>query len=158
RAEWTVELGLGGPRALDVDLDDGLEIVDVTGPGIRSYASEVNDRNRRLTIHFGEGVAGPTPVAIQALARVPSEGPWAAPAARPSGAVWTGGRPLIQLGSPRVLDDCRERAGRQVEPTAEELDRMPRTGLLLAFEAVAPGPVAELVLSSPRAEATVEIR
>ncbi len=151
--DWTVDAGRRPPRPFALVLDPGLELVDVTGSGVDGYQAEAIGATTRVTVRLEEG-ATPTIVSVRAVARVPSEGVWTVPSARPEGALWTGGRTLIRLDASRTLEECRERAGRRVAPPAGE----PNDPRLLVFEGREPLPVAELVFRKPAAEVSSEVR
>ncbi|MDR3636567.1 MAG: hypothetical protein P4L84_22385 [Isosphaeraceae bacterium] len=154
RADWTVDADPRGPRRLDVELDPGLELIDVTGTGIDGFQAEAKEAGTRVTIGLKDGLTGPTALTIRALTRAPSEGTWAIPAARPLGALWTGGITTVRLDATRVLANCREVDGRRVlARPGEAVD-----GRLLAFEASAPRSVADLVFRKPWVDASVDVR
>lgn len=158
RADWRVDPGNERVRQFGVELDPGLKLIDVTGPGVASFRIETAGETTRLSISLAVDVEGPTPVAIRARAAVPDEGPWSIPAARPFDAQWTGGRTAIHLGHGRILETCRERAGRRVTPLFEERDAAPGTGTLLVFEGTAPRSVADLTLRKPWSDVSAEVQ
>ncbi|MEO6810258.1 MAG: hypothetical protein ABI353_14175 [Isosphaeraceae bacterium] len=158
RADWRVDPGHEGVRQFGVELDPGLKLIDVTGPGVASFRIETAGGTTRLLISLAVDVKGPTPVAIRARVAIPDEGPWAVPAARPLDAQWTGGRTAIHLGTARVLETCRERSGRRVAPLPEERDVAPGTGTLLVFEGTAPRSVADLTLRKPWSDVSAEVQ
>jgi hypothetical protein len=158
RADWTIDPGAGGARRLDVELDPGLEPIDVEGPGVAAFRADRGEKGTRLTIRLMDAVAGPTPVAIRAIGRVADEGAWAVPSARAIGAVWTGGRTEVIIGGARVVEACRERAGRRVVDRAEGAETSPRAGTRFLFESAAPGSVAELTFRRPRVDASAVVR
>ena len=164
RADWMVDPGTQGPRLLSLELDMGLDLIDVTGPGVASYrsepiAAEPASSGTRVTVRFDESVAGPTPVTIRAICRMPDEGVWTIPSARPSGAIWSGGRTVLKLGSGQVVSAVRERSGRQVNPRDEERgDASGRGGLVLAFQAASALPVADVTLKRTGSDVSAEVR
>ena len=155
RADWTVDESPGASRSLTVDLDPGLELVDVAGPRVAAFRVVPAGQGARITIRLdGEG-SGPAPLTIRAICQVPAEGTWSVPSARVVDATWTGGRTSVRLGPTRIFQSCQERSGRRVTPAAGE----PAYPPLLAFESSGePGPVAELTFRKSIAEATVEVR
>lgn len=158
RADWQVHFSGGGPRRLSVDLDPGLEVLDVQGPALVSYQVEATASGSRLAIRFGDDVKEQTSFIVRATARVPDEGPWSVPAAKPVETAWTGGRTVVRITSARVLEDCQDRAGLRVSPRREDLEGAVSTGLLLTFASSAPRSVAELVFRRPEADASAEVR
>ncbi len=154
--EWTVEALSRGPRILKVELDPGLDLVDVTGPLVEGFRTETRteDSTTRIAIHLVRGVSGPTQVTIRAVANVPLQGAWTVPAARPLNAVWTGGTTTVGLDANHVVEDCRERAGRRTSSRTGAESEFPS----LAFEASVPESVAELVFRGPRTALSAEVR
>lgn len=153
--EWLVDLEPHAPRRFQVELDRGLEFASVTGPGIDESRAEVIGEVTRVTVLLNDQVSGPTPVTFRAVARIPTEGPWAVPAARPLDALWTGGRTSIRLDPSRLLSDCREEAGRRV-PSRSTGDASDPN--LIVFEAESPRSVAVLTFGKPRVDVSVEVR
>ncbi|WP_406695457.1 hypothetical protein V5E97_30995 [Singulisphaera sp. Ch08] len=153
--EWMVDLEPHAPRRFQVELDRGLEFASVTGPGIEESRAEVIGEVTRVTVLLNDQVSEPTPVTFRAVTRIPAEGAWAIPAARPLDALWTGGRTSVRLDSSRLLRDCHEAAGRRVpsQPAADAADPN-----LIVFEAEAPRSVALLTFGKPRADVSVEVR
>lgn len=152
--EWMVALDPRGPRRFVVELDEGLEFLGASGPAVEAARAGSAGGRTRVTVVIGEQVSGPTPVTFTAIARVPAEGAWAVPAARPIDAQWTGGKTSVRLDPSRVVKECRERSGRRVSSRPGEAADPNQ----LLFEADAPGPVAVLVFGRPRAEVSVEVR
>ncbi len=158
-AEWLVEPIAGGSRRLEASLPLGLELVDVAGPAVASYRVQpASDGTNTLSIRLIDSAIGPSTVVVGAMARIPDEGAWRIPAAKPLHAAWTGGRTLVHLNPSLALGGCRLLAGRQVSPRADELEAEPRGGTLLAFEATSPDPVAELTLVRQTALASADVR
>ncbi len=151
--DWTVQLDPRGPRRLQVELDPGLEFLEVSGPGIESSRAEVVGESTRVTVQFQPKLSGATRVLFRALATVPTDGLWSIPAIRPLDALWTGGKTSVKLDGSRLLSDCREQAGRRVAQERKEVNE----SNLLVFEADAPRSVAVLQFSRPRADASVEV-
>jgi hypothetical protein len=150
--DWTVDTA-PGPRTLNLELDPGLELIDVAGPAVASYHAEATGATTRVMVRLEVDDAPPT-VSIRALTRVPAEGTWTVPSARPLDAVWTGGLTAITLDAGRVLEECRERAGRRIAPSTGAASD-PR---VLVFEASEPRPVAALVFHRPSAAVSAEVR
>jgi hypothetical protein len=151
--DWTIDARRRAPRPLVVVLDPGLELVDISGSGVDGYEAEADGAATRVKVLLGDGPA-PSILSVHAVARVPSEGIWTVPSARPEGALWTGGRTMVRLDASRTLEECRERAGRQVAPQAGE----PHDPRLLVFETREALPVADLVFRKPTADVSSEVR
>ncbi|MGE5754896.1 MAG: hypothetical protein ACM35G_04145, partial [Planctomycetaceae bacterium] len=154
RTDWTVAVDPRGPHKFRFELDAGLELIDVTGPDVDEFQAEATGSGTRATVTLDDDATGATPVLIRALARVPAEGPWAVPAVRPLDALWMGGTTTVRLDPGRVLENCRERAGRR----ASARPGGAFDASLLVFEAGAPKSVAELVFRAPWADVSVEVR
>lgn len=152
--DWTVQLEPQGPRRLRVELDEGLEFIGVAGAGVVESRARRSGATTELMIELGTQVAGPVPLTIRATARVPGEGSWTIPAARPIDGVWTGGRTTVRLDGSRILKDCRVGAGRRVAARPGEDD----DASLLVFDAIQPRSVAVLVFDRPRPDVSVEVR
>jgi hypothetical protein len=104
----------GAHQELKVELDPGLELVEVAGPRVASFREGPEGSKTRVTIKLdGEG-PGRSPLTIRAICHAPVEGAWIVPWARPIDATWTGGRTLVTLDASRVLQSCSERSGRRV--------------------------------------------
>ena len=163
-ARWTlhavVDPGSGGPRRFEVELDPGLDLIDVGGAGVASYRAEPSRvGGTRVTVRLADSVSGPSAVTVRALCREVPEGTWPIPAYRSRGAVWTGGRTVVRLGPGLVASGLRPTGGRQVEPTAAEREfGRSRSGLILAFESSAPGTPAEIALARAPINASAEVR
>jgi hypothetical protein len=158
RADWQVHFSGGGPRKLVVELDPGLEVLDVQGPALVAYQVEPSGSASRLAIRFGDDVKEQTTFTVRATTRVPDEGPWSVPAARPVDTAWTGGRTVVRVASSRVLEDCQDRAGFRISPQRDDLEGGVSTGLALVFASSAPRSVAELTFRRPEADASAEVR
>jgi hypothetical protein len=156
RTDWTVSVNPRGPHTLRFELEPGLVLVDVSGPDVEDFHPEPSGAgtSTRVAVTLDDDAAATTVVAIRALARAPSVGPWLVPAVRPLDALWTGGTTSIRLDPGRVIEDCRERAGRRTSTRPGEAIE---PGLLV-FEASAPKPVAELVFRAPWADVSAEVR
>jgi|GEM_PF-1275651 len=157
-ADWTLDWTLrGGHRAthpLAIALDPGLSVLNVSGPAVEDFRAEpADDGSTRLSVRFRNLGDGPTTVSVRALARVPSEGSWHVPSARPLNAIWTGGRTTVRLDPSRVLADVRPLAGRRVPPPPGGSPEERR----LVFEADRPEPVAALSLRRPWTDLSAEV-
>jgi len=158
--DWAVAGGPLAARQLRISLDPGLDLVGVGGAGVDDYQAEpAPDGSTRLTVRLrgpaGGGALDPsTRVSVRALTRVPSEGRWVVPAARPVGAVWTGGTTSVRLDPSRVVEAVRPLAGRRTSTPPGEAGE----GARLDFAADRPAPVAELVFRKPRVDASAEVR
>jgi hypothetical protein len=155
QAQWTVDPGTDGPRRFVVAFDPGLDVFDVEGPGVASYQSE---SPHSVSIRLSDGQTGPASVTIHGVAKVPDEGSWDVPSARPLDAVWLGGRTNVRLGPSRALEDCHERAGRRVAARPEDLEGEERGGRLLVFDSATPRSVAALTLRRSTADVTADVR
>jgi hypothetical protein len=151
---WSVQLDPRNPRPLEIELDPGLELIEVQGPAVRGYHTTRSGQRTRLHVALEPDLN--TPALLRFLAHVflPAEGSWTIPAMRPLDACWTEGRTTIVLDAFHILEDCREKAGRRVLPSPNEPGRADR----LVFETPSPESVAELVFRAPRAEARCEVR
>jgi hypothetical protein len=152
-ADCRLELDPRHARRLEVELDPGLELIDVGGEAVRGYRTEHPATGTRVVVTIAEGVRSTT-LHFVAHARVPSEGAWRIPALRPLDATWTGGRTTVIVDPLRAVSECRERAGRLVPPGRGNAAAANR----LAFEAEAPRSVAELVFIRPRPEVACTVR
>jgi hypothetical protein len=150
--DWTVDAGRGA-RTLQLELDPGLELIDVTGPAVANYRSETAGAATRVVVRL-DGDGAPAMLSVHALTRVPVEGAWVVPAARPLDALWTGGTTSITLDASRVLEECRERSGRRIAAPAGETGD-PR---VLVFEAREPLSVAEVVFHKPSPDVSADVR
>ncbi len=154
RADWTVDAEPRGPRRFAIELDPGLDLIELTGPSVDEYQAEVQGSRTRVAIKLKDNEPGPAQIVVRALAHAPFQGAWTIPAARPAGALWTGGTTTVSLDASRVVTECRERAGRRVLPRAGERSDSRQ----FVFEANAPEPVADLVFRKPGADASAEVR
>ncbi|MBV8315136.1 MAG: hypothetical protein JOZ53_09370, partial [Planctomycetaceae bacterium] len=152
--EWSVSVEPRGPRRFAFELDPGLELIDVNGPGVAESRVEPLGPAARVVVALGRDVTGPTPVTIRATAPVPAEGNWSVPAAWPLDALWTGGVTTVRLDGSRALRDCFPGAGRRIAARPGE----PGEANALVFEAEAPRSVATLVFRGPESDASVEVR
>jgi hypothetical protein len=155
RADWTLDESPGAPRRLTIELDPGLELIDVAGPKVASFRVEPGLTPSRVVIRLEGDGQGASPLTIRAITHAPAEGTWPIPSARPIDAVWTGGRTTVRLDPGRVLQTCSEKSGRRVALRTGESPPIP----LLVFEPDGgPGPLAELTFRRPTADATVLVR
>ena len=155
-AEWTMEESPGAPRRLTIELDPGLDLIDVSGPRVASFRVEPGPGPTRVVVRLEGDGQGASPLTLRAICQPPVEGTWAIPSARPVDAAWTGGRTTVRLDPSRVLQACRSGSSRRVPTRPEEAGSSLAT---LAFEPDGgPGPLAELSFRRPTAEATVQVR
>ncbi len=163
-ARWSlsaeVDPGTAGPRRIGLRLAPGLELLEVSGPGVASFRKEADGGETIVMIRLADSVVGSTPITVRALSAGPTEGvPWSIPGFTPIGAVFAGGRTLVRLGTGQVVVASQEGVSRQVDPTAAEREfGGSRTGLLLAFESAAAGTPAILSVRRPSADARAEVR
>jgi hypothetical protein len=152
--DWQVEFDPRNPKRLDIELDPGLELIDVQGSAVRGYRSERVGSATRLGITLDGDLKSSTALRFLAHARVPSEGAWTIPAIRPLSATWTGGTTTVILDEFHVLQECREKAGQRI--FAGPADSTAANQLV--FESKSSRSVADLVLRIPRAESSCEVR
>ena len=155
QADWQVErLDAPGPTTCAIDLDAGLELVDVAGPAVDGHRLVGPGRVEVTLRGPSRAASGPTALRLRGHVRPPLEGAWAIPSARPGGAGWLGGRTSVRLDPGRIVTGWVERSGRRVVPRASDGPPTPT----LVFEADArPGPVAELQFGRPAAGASVDL-
>jgi len=153
-ADWRVELDPRNPKPLEIELDPGLELIDVQGPAVRGYRSERAGAATRLGVALDGDLKSSTELRFLAHAQVPSEGPWTIPALRPLNATWTGGITTVILDEFHILQECREKAGRRIWAGPRDSGALNR----LVFESESPRSAAELVFRKPRAESSCEVR
>ncbi|WP_435010135.1 hypothetical protein P12x_001364 [Tundrisphaera lichenicola] len=155
QADWKLEESPGAPPRLTIELDPGIELVDVVGPRVASFRVEPGSSPQRVSIRLGGEAIGPSPLTIRAICQIPAEGVWAVPSARPIDAVWTGGRTIIRLDPGRVLRGCVEKSARRVVSRSAESSK----SQTLVFEPGGePGPLAELTFRQASADATFVVR
>ena len=160
-AEWRVESTADSPTTCLIDLDDGLELVDVSGAEVEGYRlTDGPDRpgnSSRVEVALRDLGANPSKGAsltLRGRVRPPPEGNWPIPSARPANAEWLGGRTEVRLDPSRVVTGCVERSGRRVAARPDESS----SSSTWVFESDGrPGPLAELRLDRPRVDASVEI-
>jgi hypothetical protein len=151
---WSVELDPRNLSPLEIELDAGLELLDVAGPAVRAYRTNRSGARTRLTLELDGELKSSTELRFRAHAPVPSQGPWSIPSIRPLSATWTEGITEVVLDSSQVLQECREQRGRRVYPAGTSSDSSRR----LAFQSAIPGSVAELVLGPRRPDARCQVR
>jgi len=160
--EWDVRGGPGSPRRLDLTLDAGLDPLGVAGPEVESYQADppsAGDGPTRLSVRFREPAAGrsdaelTTTLTVRAAARVPIEGRWAVPAARPLNAVWTGGRTTVLLDPSREVAGVRGLDAARVAGPAGESPG----GRRFDFEGARPGPAAAFDFVKPPADVSATV-
>jgi hypothetical protein len=157
RGEWTMDLGVGSERRLFLDLDPGLELLDVEGPAIVGFRTEPLGERSRLTMQLSEDAPASSPITLRAIARLPDVGTWSVPTMRPLEAVWTGGRTSVRVGKSRTIEACKARGGIPVDASAEEKTARSPDELWLDFETTGPRSVADLTLRYPREQAVSKV-
>ncbi len=157
-ADWTVELAPGGSRTLGFELDPGLRFVRLDGSDVVSVRTEPDGEATRIFADLGASVENTTRIRLLAMCRVPDEGRWKVPAARPLGAAWTGGRTVLWIGPNRVVKDQAPGHGWLVPARNSEKELSARGGQLLVYESLAPRSVADVQLASPSAGGSVSVR
>ncbi len=159
-ADWTIDPGADGAKSFLIDLDPGLELVDVSGPALVAFQAEStrSDGGTRLRIRVSDEVAGPTPISVRAVARIPSGGFWSVPAARLVDAEWTNGKTIVRLAPGLSLVDYRERSGRRVPFRPEDAIGFPPTGLKIVFEPDGPRSVADLKIEPAQPDIVASVR
>jgi hypothetical protein len=152
--DWRVELDPRNLKPMEIQLDPGLELVDVQGPAVRGYRTERSATGTRLDVTVDADRKSSVELRFLAHVQVPSEGPWTIPAMRPINASWTGGTTTVVLDDFHVVQHCTEKAGRRIFPTLDN------SGLVnhLEFESESPQPVAELVFRKPGADSSCQVR
>jgi hypothetical protein len=155
---WTTDFRLDldpqHPGRLEVELDPGLELIDVKGPMVRGFGVERHESATRAVVALEGGWKTAALLRFLAHADIPSEGCWRIPAMRPLNATWTGGITKVILDEHHTLRAWREKAGRLVGPGRASV---PPDGEL-TFEADSPQSVAELDLLRPAADLACEVR
>lgn len=159
RADWTVDPPPVRGLPLRIDLDEGLELVEISGPDLASQRTESTGPGSKVSVCFSDSAKGPSSLTIRALARVPAEGQWTVPSARPVDATWTGGTTTVRMDAARELVACRNRVGRRVGPRPGLGPLLAASGSpTLVFEAATPRPVADLTFRRPMADGSAEVR
>ncbi len=155
--DWSVTGGPLAPRQLALVLDPGLDLLGVSGPALDDHrAAPQPDGSTRLDVRLRAATAAgktATRVLVRALAKVPSEGTWIVPSARPLDAIWVGGATSLRIDPSRVITSIRPLAGRRTATTSAEVSDDRR----LEFEASRPGPVAQLEFHKPRIDVSAEV-
>ena len=64
KTEWRVELDPRNPKPLRIELDPGLELIDVQGPAVRGYQSERSGNATRLVVTLDGGLETSTELRI----------------------------------------------------------------------------------------------
>lgn len=141
QADWTVVSARRMPTRLIVELDPGLEPLEVLGPSVLGFEPIVSSGKPQLSIRLAANTGDlSVPISIRAAAKRPETGRWEAPAARPIHAAWTGGITTIRIDALTRIGACEPLAGRRVPAAGETAENRG----LLAFEAAEPRPVAAL--------------
>ena len=154
KTELRVELDPRNPRPLEIELDSGLELIEVLGPAVRGYRTVRAGPSSRVEVNLDGSLESSIALSLHAHARVPSDGEWMIPGLRPLNAAWTGGTTTVYLDEFHVLKECREKAGRCVFPSSRATGSVDR----LEFESGSSRSVAELVFRKPRADAPCGVR
>ena len=152
--DWLVELDPRNPKPLEVELDPGLELINVEGPAVRGYHIEPRAGAPRVVVTLEGALESATEVRFLAHARIPTDAPWSIPAIRPSSATWTGGTTTVILDAFHVVAECNEKSGRRLFGPEGESGPINR----LVFQAESPQSVAELIFRKPRALSSCFIR
>jgi hypothetical protein len=152
--DWSVQVDPRGALQFAAELDPGLELVAVSGPNLKEYQSRRQGPRTLVEVSLSGEPGLAAQVRFEANALVPLEGRWSVPAIRPLDAIWTGGTTTVILDENHVVEECRERSGRQV-PAPSGLATDPTA---VVFEARSPGSVADLVVGKPRAEGSCLVR
>jgi hypothetical protein len=152
-ADWRVELDPRNPRPLEIDLDPGLELIDVQGKSVRGFRIEREAAPTRLAVNLDGELKPSTELRFLAHAQVPSEGAWTIPAIRPRNATWTDGRTTVVLDESHLLEECREKAARRILGPPEKSTAQRQ----LVFESRSPGSAAELVFRKPGGDSSCSV-
>jgi len=151
---WQIALDSRNARRLAIELDSGLDLIDVSGPKVKGYRVQRHGPTNRLDVVLADGRDSSAEVRVLAHVDAPMEGPWTIPSARPIAAVWTGGTTTVLLDADVTLKEWREKSGHRVFPSGGNAGPERR----LVFESESPGPAAELVFAEPRVESSCEVR
>ncbi len=139
-ADYRVDLDPRNLQQLEIELDPGLELIDVRGSAARRYRARPSLSGTRVEISLEGPLSSGAELRLLAHVRVPEDGLWKIPAARPLNGVWTGGTTSVILDDLHVLESCRELGGRRVFPLLGGQAGSTR----LDFESITAGSVAEL--------------
>jgi hypothetical protein len=153
RSDWTVEAN-GAEAPLQVRFSEGLEPIDVSGPGVESFQVERKGSQAIAAIRLRPEQKGPTSIAIRGVAALSAGGAWPVPSAEPIDAVWTGGTTTVRLDRSHGIQDCRVLQGRRIAPKSMGSNDKS----LLVFEPERPGTPAELTFIDPRFLLAAEVR
>ncbi|WP_435015890.1 hypothetical protein TA3x_003444 [Tundrisphaera sp. TA3] len=154
RGDWTVVRPMEASGPLILELDAGLELVEVAGPRVAAFRAEDAGASTRVVVTLAEEGEMTFPLSVVAIARAPAEGRWLVPSARFPGSVWIGDRVAIRPDAGRVIDACAERQGRRVAARPED----PFERDAVVFESDLQGHVAEITFRRPVPDAVVEVR
>ncbi len=152
--EWRVETESRGLVRFTVELDPGLEFLDVSGPYVKDYVAVREAGATRVRVSLADVATPSTSILFKAHARVPLEGSWSVPAMRSLDTVWTGGQTTVVVDSMHIVQDCRERAGRRVPAQAGEQGG----ASAFVFEARSADSVADLVFRQSLAQPACQVR
>jgi hypothetical protein len=151
---WHISLDPRNAGQLGIELDAGLDLVDVIGPKVQRFRAVRQGLTTRVEVSLDSDRNPSTELRIFAHVDVPREGAWTIPSARPSSAVWTGGTTTVLFDDDIAVSEYREKSGRRVFPVRGNLGSDRR----LEFESQSAGPAAELVFAAPRADSSCEVR
>jgi len=151
---WQISLDPRNTTRLEIELDAGLDLIDVSGTKVKGYRVQRHGPINRVDVALEGGRDSSTELRILAQVDVPTDGAWTIPGARPRNGVWTGGITTVLLDDEVNLKEWRAKSGVRVFPAGGNAGSHRR----LAFSSESPGPVAELIFASPRAESSCEVR
>ncbi|MFO0910253.1 MAG: hypothetical protein U0794_18235 [Isosphaeraceae bacterium] len=167
-SEFLLSAGSWSARELVIELDPGLDLIEVNGPRVEDVQTEsvvvpggeaarpriVARVRLRPRVASETEEAATTSVTVRAMTSLPDAGRWLVPSFRAVNAVWTGGTTRLSFAASRVVRRVEELAGVQSPNHTPETESK-RT---LVFEDQAPGPVAAIELRRPQAEVSAEVR
>jgi hypothetical protein len=157
-ASWELELATRSAQALSLEADPRVVITDVSGPAVLSVSSAGNHAgSSRFDVHLSEIPSGQTSIRIRARLRRPEIGPWEVPTVRLGGGFLTGMRTTVLVSPAFGLAEVEEREGSRVPPREEVRRNLTLGATLLCFESRGTGPVAELSLAAPAADASASV-
>ncbi len=153
-ATWEVDRNSALADTLAIELDPSLVVEAVEGVQVVGFAVEPAARPL-LRVRLRPGTSGSMSLTIRAQCRVPDEGAWSIPSARPLRSFWTGGRSTVTLrGTFRRLEATRALAGQPVPVRGEPAQAEP----ILAFDQPTPESPAELTFRRVEPEALAAVQ